>query len=75
MDVLYKGGSLLATQGSQIVLIALAAPLALLRALLGALVAVIRPPAAAAASGDAGCVFYEGVVSHARRAPVANAFE
>jgi hypothetical protein len=71
MDVVYKGGSLLATQISGVARILLALPAALLRC---AWLAVAGEPWRSSGGGG-GAVFYEGAVTHARKRPVANAFE
>ncbi|GBF99295.1 hypothetical protein Rsub_12055 [Raphidocelis subcapitata] len=66
MDVVLKGGSLLATQIVSVARVLLAFPAALLAALW---------PWGREDGGGGSCVFYEGVVTHARKRPVANAFE
>lgn len=76
MDVLYKGGALLATQLICVARILLALPVALLHALLVHPVKEwLHARGIGSGHADAGCVFYEGVVTHARRRPVGNAFE
>ena len=67
MDVLYKGGSLLYTQISSCVGILLTLPACIL--------ACIWRPAARSDGESGSCLFYEGVVTHARKRPVANTFE
>lgn len=73
MDVVYKGGALLWTQASSAARILLALPLCVARLALG--LAGGQLPGGSPAAGGAGCAFYEGVVTHARKRPVANAFE
>ena len=77
MDVVFKGGDLLATQVICVARILLAIPAALLHALFVQPVKEWRHARGDGRAKDdgAGCVFYEGVVKHARRRPVANAFE
>lgn len=79
MDVLFKGCDLLFTQITCSVRILLAIPVALLHALfvhpLSEWLGARSSSGSDASRDDPGCIFYEGVVKHARRRPVANAFE
>lgn len=70
MDVVYKGGALLWTQISSVARILLALPLCLAQ---NALDWIFSRSSSSLPAGS--CVFYEGVVTHARKRPVANAFE
>lgn len=67
MDVVYKAGSLLATQAGCL--------LAVFGALPGCLWRAAWPVRRRIDEEDGSCVFYEGVVTHCRKRPVANAFE
>jgi hypothetical protein len=69
MDVLYKGGDLVWTQISSVARILLALPICVLQNAYSC----VWGADSSVPSGS--CVFYEGVVTHARKRPVANAFE
>lgn len=62
MDVAAKGGSLLLTQLCSVARMLLDLP--------ACAWAALGPP-----EDEPGCTFYEGVVTHCRKRPVANSFE